>query len=126
MSEHDAMVEQSIQQKEPARARASDFSVKSVAAKHGQSGVHGTAEGGEQLVMLSENQCGPRHAEDGGEGESGAGTPAGQDRGATVAKNFPIEMNKGEGEGATSLSIKDSVDLKDGCHHKDGKVLGPR
>ena len=67
-------------------------------------------------VSQSDNQIGPRHAEDGGS-PRGSGVPAPQDRGAIVARNFPVSVNKGEGTSApTTVSSGCSVNLVTGEH----------
>lgn len=68
----------------------------------GASGPAGQSSGAGQLIKQTENQCGPRHAEDDGEN-----TPSvwGKVEGFTVSKN------KSQ---STSLSIKGSVDLATG------------
>lgn len=116
MADMDSLVPQGEMQKDPYRAKGSDFPVKSVSAFTGQSGSHGTAEGKDQLVADSENQCGPRHVEDDGPGSSGAGTPTGWQSGSRsgrVASNFSVSKN-GAGEGGTGMDAGVSVDLATG------------
>ncbi len=71
----------------------------------GPSGAYGEESGEGKLIKLTQNQEGPRHAQD-----SGENTPSvwGKQDGFTVQKN------KGEGAGQSSLSYKGSVDCKTG------------
>lgn len=62
--------------------------------------------GQDQLIKLTSEQEGPRHTEDGGDGQ-----PVPTDRGAVVAKHFKVAKNS---EGNKSVSFKGSVDLKSG------------
>jgi len=114
----DVLIAMGAQQIDPYRARGGDFPVKAVDAKTGQSGAHGTAEGMDKLAEYTENQCGPRYAEDGGPGSSGAGTPTEWNSGgrsARVASSFPIETNKGESSSmATTPSLAESLNLQTG------------
>jgi hypothetical protein len=66
-----------------------------------------------KLEDLTENQFAPRHAEDGGKGSSGAGTPS-NDRSASVAKNFKSSQNNSEA--GDKVSSDNWVDFKDGQH----------
>jgi hypothetical protein len=117
-SEKDNLVPLQPMQHDPYRAKPEDFPVKDVDDATGQSGAHGTAEGQDTLASLSENQCGPRHIEDGGPGSSGAGTPTSWESGgraARVASNFPVTRNTGEAnQQGGEISIAESVNLKTG------------
>jgi hypothetical protein len=109
-SEHNKLVGQPEYQKDPYRAKGSDFSVSHVDARTGQSGAHGTSSGHNELVTQSMHQCGPRHAED-----DGAMTPVPADRSRVVASGFPIEINKGEGSSDTGeIGIQQMIDLQTG------------
>lgn len=115
MGVKNALVPQTLEMRDPYRAKGSDFPVKAVNAATGQSGARGTAEGYNDLVDYTENQCGTRHAEDNGPGEYGSGTPVSADRSARVAANFPIRQNDGEGSSDTGeLGIDVMVDLETG------------
>lgn len=110
--EHDKLIPETLEQKDPYRAKGSDFPVKNVMARHGQSGSHGTAEGMDALAHQSETQCGVRHNEDGGAGEHGSGTPSEWGKGG---KQFTVEVNKGESEEeGKETSIPESVNLMTG------------
>lgn len=115
--EHDTMATLLGRQIDAYHAKGSDWPVKDVDAADGQSGPKYTAEGKDALATLSQDQEGPRHAEDGGPGK-GAGTPSGWssgERSARIAAAFPIEQNKGEGESeGGQTSIDSYVDLEDG------------
>ena len=112
----DSLVSQGHDQVDNYMVKPSDFPVKPVTAFTGQSGGHGMAEGKDQLVADSENQCGPRHVEDEGPGSHGAGTPSGWSSGGRsgkVASNFPVSKG-GAGEGGTSVNSPYSVNLMTG------------
>lgn len=114
MAEKDELVSMNEMQKDPYRVKGSDFSVSNVSAATGQSGTHGTAEGIDKLAAQSENQCGPRHIEDGGRG-SGSGTPTAWESGGRsgkVSSAFPVKRN--DAESAPSVASFESVDLKTG------------
>ena len=105
--------------------KGSDFPVSNVAAATGQSGAHGTAEGANALAAQSENQCGPRHIEDGGPGSKGSGTPTTWESGgrsAKVSSAFPIKKNSGESEsgGTSSVGASESVNLSTGLVEAKG------
>lgn len=109
-SEHNKLVGQSDYQRDPYRARGSDFPVTAVDARTGQSGKYGTSEGHNQLVTQGTNLSGPRHAED-----DGSLTPVPADRSRVVASGFPIEINKGEGSSDTGeTGISQMLDLQTG------------
>ena len=75
----------------------------------------GMAEGANKLIMDSENQCGPRHTEDGGAGKSGAGTPVPTMKSTVVARNFKVSTSMGEGSTSPSKTGGSyAVDLKTG------------
>jgi hypothetical protein len=106
---------------DPYRAEGSDWpdGKTSADADHGQGGgaTYENPNGGgkNELVIDSENQCGPRHVEDDGSGEHGAGTPVPGNRAARVASNFPIDWNDGESRSdGGEISIWQSVDLQTG------------
>lgn len=115
MGTKNTLVPMSLEAKDPYRAKGSDFPVKNANAATGQSGTHGMAEGMNDLVDYSQNQCGPRHAEDDGPGSYGSGTPVPGDRGSRVAASFPITQNPGESDSDTGeISIAEMVDLQTG------------
>lgn len=126
MGAKDKLVEYSVGQKDPYRAKASEFPVNQVNEAHGQ-GESGAATwenrnggGKDKLAEYTENQCGPRHVEDDGPGSSGAGTPVGPDRSSRVASAFSIGMSKGESESrGGQISVAESVNLM------TGKIEGP-
>lgn len=123
MAPRNDLVGQTYEQKDPYAARGADFPVKHVDARTGQSGEHGFSSGHSELVMYSENQCGPRYAEDDGEGEFGSGTPVPGDRASRVASGFPIEINKGESSSETGeIGIAEMVDLQTGYIVGGGSV----
>jgi hypothetical protein len=101
----------SLGESDPYRVKGSDFPNK------GGSGVGGKP-GHDDLCPESGNQVSPRFVEDGGEGEGGYGTPTEWQSGGrskTVAANFPVGMNKGEGdEPAEKVDAGVSVDLVSG------------
>ena len=105
MAEKDNLVSQNPAQKDPYKARASEFSIGNASSM-----AQGTAEGANQLAQQSANQCGPRYAQDDGPGSSGAGTPA------NWAKNdFKISRNSGEGMSSpSSVTEGSSIDLTTG------------
>jgi hypothetical protein len=111
----DSLVPQVLEQRDPYKAKPTDFPVKNVMAATGQSGAHGFAEGHNELASYTENQCGPRFAEDDGMGQHGSGTPVPGNRGERVAANFPIKINDGEGSSdTTEMGIAVSVNLMTG------------
>jgi hypothetical protein len=106
---------------DPYMAKGSDWpdGKTSVDADHGQGGgaTYENPNGGNknQLITDSENQCGPRHAEDDGPGEHGAGTPVPGNRAVRVAANFRVETNDGESRSdGGEMGIWQSVDLQTG------------
>jgi hypothetical protein len=109
-AEHNKLVGQSDYQKDPYRAKGSDFPVKAVDARTGQSGSHGMSSGHNELVMQGIGLEGARHAED-----DGPMTPVPGDRSRVVASYFPIEVSKGEGSSDTGeIGISEMVDLECG------------
>ena len=88
----------------PRMAKPSDFGAAPPAPKD---------NGEPTLWDMPENLEMTRHAEDGGSGSSGAGTPS-NDRTAMVAKNFKSMQNTSES--GTSVKVDLWVDLKDGQH----------
>jgi len=126
MGEKDRLMSWTENQKDPYRAKPEDFKDgHAVEARHGQSSgaeeLDSDTPQKNQLAMQSENQCGPRHVEDDGYGESGSGTPVPGDRNARVAANFKIEQNDGESEGDTGeIGIPTYVNLQTG-HIEGGK-----
>jgi hypothetical protein len=123
MSEHNELVAQNEFQKDPYRAKASEFPVKSVKAGNGQSGgAHGDSEGNDMLVKQSENQLAPRANE-------------------SVDVDGPSEWGKGgkafsasvASEGSTAVDNPCGVDLATGeqtCKGykktKVGEVIDPK
>lgn len=104
MAEKDQLVGMSEGQKDPYKAKGSDFPVKSVKAANGQSGgAKGEASGQDQLATLSEMQESPRTIE-------------------SVGKNGPSEWGKGgkafsigqNDEGGKSVDEGSGVDLESG------------
>jgi hypothetical protein len=109
-SEHNKLVGQMDFQKDPYRAKGSDFPVSHVDAFTGQSGMHGFSEGHNQLVSQSTNQMGARHGED-----SGPMTPVPSDRSRVVAAGHSIGISKGEGNSDTGeIGISQMLDLQTG------------
>ncbi len=102
--EHNELVDQNPSQKDPYRAKASEFSVKSVKAANGQSGgAHGDAEGHDMLVKLGEGQESPRDLE-----SAGHDAPSEWGKGG---KAFSVSVNS---EGGTSVDEPCGVDLVSG------------
>jgi hypothetical protein len=104
MAEKDQLVDESIQQKDPYKAKGSDFPVKSVKADNGQSGgAKGEAEGQDALVKQGGALESPRDLE-------------------SVSKGGPSEWGKGgkafsvgkDSEGGTSVDEPCGVDLVTG------------
>jgi hypothetical protein len=62
------------------------------------------------LWEMGENQFAPRHAQDGGPGKSGAGTPSSWG----TSKGFSPSQNSSES--GTKVSAPESVDFKTGQH----------
>lgn len=113
--EKDDLVPQTSEQKDPYHAKPSEFPVKAVNARTGQSGAYGLSSGYNELATYGANQEGPRYAEDDGPGEYGSGTPVPGNRGARVASGFIIEVNKGESNSDTGeIGIMESVNLQTG------------
>lgn len=102
------LVGQSDYQKDPYRAKASEFTPNKVTAGNDQSGrSHGFSEGHNQLISQPK---GARHCEDDGDG-----TPVPSDRSRVVAAAFPIEVNAGEGNSDTGeIGLVQMVDLQTG------------
>jgi hypothetical protein len=115
MSEKNEMVSLNEAQKDPYKAKGSDFSVKNVRSEPFQSGgSKGMAEGKDELVKLSSGQQGPRRTQD--EGDL---TPSKWGKG-----DFSIGKND---EGGSSVSFDDSVDLVSGkiiCKGYKPSVVG--
>jgi len=101
---HNQLVEQNPSQKDPYRAKASEFHVSSVKAANGQSGgAHGEAEGKDMLAKQSDHQESPRDVESaskGGPSEWGKG-----------GKSFSVGVNS---EGGVSVDEPCGVDLVSG------------
>lgn len=115
--EHNDLVPQSSEQKDPYRARGSDFQVKRATAGNGQSGAGeaGFSSGKNELARYTSGQEGARTAEDDGMGEFGSGTPVPSDRGSRVASAFPIQVSKGESNSDTGeIGISEMVDFQTG------------
>jgi hypothetical protein len=103
MAEKDQLVDQTIEQKDPYKAKGSDFPVKSVKAFTGQSGSKGEAEGQDVLVKQGGALLSPRELESvskDGPSEWGKG-----------GKAFSVGQNSG---GGTSLDEPCGVDLASG------------
>jgi hypothetical protein len=120
----DQMVPMTPMQFDPYKTKGSDFPVTDVDEGTGQGGAHGTAEGTDMLASQSENQCGPRHLEDGGPGPKGSGTPTSWESGGRsgkIASAFPVRVSKGEAnqEGGET-SIPESVNLATGMIEAKG------
>lgn len=99
----------SEQQEYPRMMTADQAKVTPVKAGNGQSGAQGWSEGMNTMPKRSVNQDGPRHAQDGGPGKSGAGTPSNWG----TADGFAPSKNTGD-EG-TSVKVADiGVDFKTG------------
>lgn len=108
-------------QQDPYLAKGSDFpdGKTSADAEHGQGGgatwENPNSGNKNQLVGDSQNQCGPRFAEDDGPGQHGSGTPVPGDRAARVKANFPISNNDGESRSdGGEIAIWQSIDLQTG------------
>lgn len=100
---HNQLVDQNPSQKDPYKAKASEFHVSHVKAAHGQSGEHGHAEGGDMLVKQSEHQESPRDVE-----SASKGGPAEWGKGG---KSFSVGQNS---EGGVSVDEPCGVDLASG------------
>src|SRR5271168_4579400 len=121
MAEKNQLVGINGNHQDPYRAEGSDWpDGKTTAdADHGQGGgaTYENPNGGNknQLIAEAENQCGPRHAEDDGCGEHGAGTPVPGNRASRVGMNFPVDTNDGESRSdGGEMGIWQSVDLQTG------------
>ena len=115
--EHNDLIPQTSEQKDPYRARGADFPVKRVAAFTGQDGAGeaGFSSGKNELARYTSGQEGPRTVEDDGMGEHGSGTPVPGDRGSRVASAFSIGVSKGESNSDTGeIGIAEMVDLQTG------------
>lgn len=115
--EKNDLVPQAPQQKDPYQARASEFPVKRVPAKNGQSsaGEAGFSSGKNELARYTSGQESARTVEDDGIGEFGSGTPVPGNRAARVQASFPISVNDGESNSDTGeISIAESVNLQTG------------
>ena len=105
----DSLESQTVGQRDPYRAKASEFPVKKVVAGHGQSsdasGEH------DALATLSKNQESPREVEIPGAGAKDSMSS----RASSVAANFKVGKNGGE-SGVAPVSPKNeySVDLVTG------------
>jgi len=110
-SEQDKLVPLTVGEGDPYRVKGSDFPNK------GGSGMGGKPAH-DDLCPESGNQVGPRHAEDGGPGEGGYGTPSEWQSGGrskTVAAAFPVSKNKGESDQSPDkVSIPEGVDFISG------------
>lgn len=123
MAEKNELITVDGAHQDPYKAKGSDFEdgKTSADAGHGQGGgaTHESPNGGfkDMLVRDSENQCGPRHAEDDGAGAHGSGTPVPGDRGARVAANFPVKTNDGESrlDSPSKSGIPQYLNLQKGC-----------
>lgn len=105
MSGHNELVAQNEFQKDPYRAKASEFPVKSVKAGNGQSGgAKGDAEGQDQLAKQSHNQESPRDVESAG--------PGGNSEWGKGGKAFSVGKND---EGGTSVMDPCGIDLETGA-----------
>src|SRR6266436_7388023 len=103
MSEHNELVGQGESQKDPYRAKGSDFPVKAVMAGTGQSGAHGTAEGKDMLVSQGHNLEGPRNLE--------SASPNGPSEWGKGGKAFSVGQAS---EGSISVDNPLSIDLATG------------
>lgn len=105
MAEHNELVPQTVGQKDPYRATASEFTVGNPSSMSA-----GTAEGKNQLATQSGNQCSPRNAQDDGPGSSGYGTPSNWGK-----NDFKVGKNSGEGASSpSSVGGRESVNLATG------------
>lgn len=119
--EKNDLVPQTSGQKDPYQARGSEFPVKRVPAKNGQSssGDKGFSSGGNELARWTSGQESPRTAEDDGMGDHGSGTPVPGNRAGRIAASFPIDVSDGESNSDTGqISIPESVNLQTG--HVEG------
>lgn len=104
----DSLESQTMEQRDPYRAKASDFPVKKVTPANGQ-GVDGG--GKDQLVPWMGNLTSPRHVEIPAEGESDSMAS----RASAVASNFKVSTNSGEsGSSPTSMTIAEGIDCSTG------------
>jgi hypothetical protein len=104
MSDKDQLVSLSDTQVDPYKVQGSDFSVKSVTAFTKQSGAAGSASGKDELATLSLGQESPRDIES-------SGHPGISEWVKGKSAAFSVGTND---EGGTSVSISESVNLKDG------------
>jgi hypothetical protein len=103
----DQLVDLTANQADPHLFKATDVKV-------AQQGKHGDVPGSPNtLADFGDNL---RHNEDGGMGDSGAGTPTGGDWGAAAkGKAFKASVNSGEGDmPSTAVKIGCSVDCTTG------------
>jgi hypothetical protein len=104
----DSLESQTMEQRDPYRAKASDFPVKKVTPANGQ-GVDGN--GKDQLVPWMGNLTSPRQVEIPNEGESDSMAS----RASAVASNFKVSTNAGEsGVAPSSVSISEGIDCSTG------------
>jgi hypothetical protein len=105
----DSLESQTPSQKDPYRAKASEFPVKKISAAHGQSEDAPNEQ--DQLVPWDGNKESPRHVEIPSEGESDSMSS----RQSAVAGNFKVSRNAGEsGVAPVSVSITEGVDCSTG------------
>lgn len=108
MSEKDSLVPMTPEMKDPYRAKASEF-------KAPKGGKYGDTPG--EKDQLCSGVDSPRHCEDSGAGESGAGTPTDWTSGGRaghVSGAFPVGQAQGGEAGSGGASTPCSVDLQSG------------
>lgn len=125
-SEKNSLIWQNSNSVDTYHARGTDFPLKKNTDESGMATWGNFKAGGyNDLVDDNVNQCGPRHAEDDGPGSSGAGTPVGRNA-DTVAANFKIEVNDGEGNNDTGeMSAQVMVDFSSGQISAEGYSSTP-
>jgi len=120
MGVKDSLVSIAANQTNPYDAKARDFpdGKTSADARHGQgsgaSWENRDAGGKDDLVKLNDNQEGPRNAEANMEGGNAIDDSM-SERAQMVARNFPIERNRGESSSsAQSPMLAESIDKLEG------------
>jgi hypothetical protein len=113
--QRDSLESQTPSQKDPYKAKASEFPVKKVSAAHGQSEDNSSEQ--DQLVPWDGNKTSPRHVEIPSEGESDSMAS----RESAVAGNFKVSRNAGEsGVAPVSPGMDYAVNLSTGRIECDG------
>lgn len=109
VNEKNNLVDQNPQQKDPYRAKASEFPSKRVVSAFGQ----GTDDAGQKndLAKQSKNQEGPRYAE-----TEGGNSDSFSDAAKNKAAGFKISQNSGESgtDGVSAVSVPEGIDCSTG------------